>query len=204
MNPAHTYLEQTAQRLGLPLILPPVPAFTPVALTLPWPDSRVDVLYLPIIWTARGPLYGEAIARCGDFYIQPWDLSDSERQGYYQLARATLGDQTPAGVYLLTFEPKQGQTVAVGFTAMPTDAALVSVVVQQPDLFLCHCYAAAGLPVVEVQAWRQGAVCLTQVPAKQALVWPGVIWYPDWIGCWVYPPPTDHAGHPLAALPPLH
>ena len=43
-------------------------------------------LWLPIIWTAQDPIYGEIIGKSGDDYRQPIDLEEIERQPLHQLS----------------------------------------------------------------------------------------------------------------------
>ncbi len=203
MSPALTYWQTLGQHLGVAPSLPDIlPTLAPQLLTLAWPDTQVDTLYLPVIWTLHGPLYGECIAQCGVFYIQPWDLSDEQRQVLYNFAYAALRNQVRTGVYLVTFVAQAGQVYCTGLTAMPAAAALVSTLTQKPDLYYAHLLCQQDWPLVEVQTWRMAAVRLGEFDPKEVLLWPGVIWYPDWIGCWVYPPSISAAGtqHPFADL----
>jgi hypothetical protein len=49
-------------------------------------DDRGD-LWLPVVWTARGPMYGEVIGGVATGrYRQPIHLNDVERQPLYQFA----------------------------------------------------------------------------------------------------------------------
>jgi len=194
VNPAQAHLDHTARQLGLSVPVSVVPDFVPQRLALPWPAPGAARLFLPIVWTARGPLYAEAIAQIEDRWVQPWDLTDATRQTLYALAFQALRGHAQPGVYLLVLEPQAGETLAVGWRPLPDPAALVSVVVQQPDLFLCHCYAVAGWPVVEVQIGQLGAVRLGDFAPTEALAWPGVVWYPGWIGCTA---PALPSGHPF-------
>lgn len=194
MNPAQAYLDYTARQLGLSVPPSVVPDFVPQRLTLPWPAPGAARLFLPIVWTARGPLYAETIAEIADCWVQPWDLTDAMRQILYALAFRGLREHPQPGVYLLVLEPNAGETLAVGWRPMPDPAALVSVVVQRPDLFLCHCYAVARWPVVEVQIGQLGAARLGDFSPSETLTWPGVVWYPGWIGCTA---PALLPGHPF-------
>ena len=47
--------------------------------------------WLPIVWTAKGPLYGELIGQAEDgSYIQPIHVDDAQRQPLYQLGGRLL------------------------------------------------------------------------------------------------------------------
>ncbi|MEO0409896.1 MAG: hypothetical protein AAF289_21350, partial [Cyanobacteria bacterium P01_A01_bin.135] len=103
-------------------------------------------LWLPVVWTAKGPLYGEAIAAKGEDYRQPHHLSDAQRQPLYRLGRKLLSQlHAPPSVYLLQVACNDG-VVFDRLWPFPAAPALASVGVQSPDLFACH--------------WR----CLTQQP----------------------------------------
>lgn len=62
-------------------------------------------LWLPVIWTARGPLYAEVIDRQPDGrYHQPFHLSDRVKQPLYHFAYSLLTDlSAPPAVYLIQF-----------------------------------------------------------------------------------------------------
>jgi len=154
-----------------------------------------------VVWTARGPLYAEAIGQQGDFLFQPWDLRDPQRQVLYAFIYPLLQGSTDWGVYLPTFIPMQGQVQFQGFTPLPSPVLQVSTLTQRPDLLLADHYCRQGLPVVELHLDRRAAVRLGHFDPQTVLVWPGVVWYPDWIGCWVYPPPVEGSGHPFQELP---
>ncbi|HAN46719.1 MAG TPA: hypothetical protein DCQ32_09245 [Cyanobacteria bacterium UBA8156] len=102
--------------------------------------------WLPIIWTARGPLYGEAIAATGSHtYRQPYPLSDRQRQPLYRSAFWLLDHlgATP-GVYLMqiSIDPLQFDRLI----PFPDRPAIASIGVQEPDLFACHWRCITGQP----------------------------------------------------------
>ena len=109
--------------------------------------------WLPVVWTSKGPLYGEAIARSPEgTYYQPYHLSDSQRQPLYRLGQQLLRQLgAPPSVYLL----QVGWSDRLVFDRLwpfPGAPALASLEVQSPDLFTCY--------------WR----CLTQQPIRDLQV----------------------------------
>ena len=119
-------------------------------------------LWLPVVLTAKGPLYGEAIALSEDgSYQQPVHLSDAQRQPLYRLGRWLLGNLTaPPGVYLLqascegSDQTDDYRTVFQQLWPFPAAPALASMGRQSPDLFICH--------------WR----CLTRQPIRDLQIHP--------------------------------
>jgi hypothetical protein len=61
--------------------------------------------WLPVVWTVRGPLYAEVIARQPDGrYHQPCHLSDRVKQPLYHFAYSLLTSlSAPPAVYLIQF-----------------------------------------------------------------------------------------------------
>ncbi|MBD2103794.1 hypothetical protein [Leptolyngbya sp. FACHB-261] len=119
-------------------------------------------LWLPVVWTAKGPLYAEVIGRAGDAYRQPIHLKDEQRQVLYALARHCLlelaakspsSGKTPRvtpGVYLVQFS-LSGTEVQLGqIWPFPAEPALASIGVQSLDLFTCHWYCLTGLPILDL------------------------------------------------------
>lgn len=109
-------------------------------------------LWLPVVWTARGPLYAEAIA-CdttaqGLPYHQPLHLSDRLRQPIYRLAHRVLTAiaATPA-TYLLQWDWQDGEVVFDRLFPFPAVPAIASLGVQAPDLFTCHGLCLMGQPI---------------------------------------------------------
>jgi hypothetical protein len=117
-------------------------------------------LWLPIVWTARGPLYAEVIGLDKathlspvPSYHQPIHLPDAERQPLYRLGHRLLQHlQAPAAVYLMQVEFHQSKLVFDRLIPFPAEPAIASLNVQTPDLFTCH--------------WR----CLTEKPILDLLV----------------------------------
>jgi len=104
--------------------------------------------WLPIIWTAKGPLYSEAIAATGPHtYRQPYPLADRQRQPLYRAAFLLLDHlEAPPGVYLLqiAIDPLQFDRLL----PFPDRPAIASLGVQEPDLFACHWQCLTGQPFV--------------------------------------------------------
>jgi hypothetical protein len=102
-------------------------------------------LWLPLIYTARGLLYGEAIT--GSLpYRQPVQLSDRQRQPLYQMARPILSYlSAPPAVYLLGASYRGDTWLFDRLWPFPAAPALGGT--QQPDLFTCHWYCLTGQPI---------------------------------------------------------
>jgi hypothetical protein len=122
-----------------------------------WVEEKLQVvtgdfdLWLPVVLTAKGPLYGEVIgldASSPHGYRQPVDLSDQQRQPLYRLGFDLLHHlQAPPAVYLIQFGFAQEK---IGFDRLfpfPAAPAVASLGVQEPDLFTCHWYCLTGKPI---------------------------------------------------------
>ncbi|MGF1512336.1 MAG: hypothetical protein ACFB5Z_01380 [Elainellaceae cyanobacterium] len=119
-------------------------------------------LWLPIVLTAKGPLYGEAIGQLdsGNFQ-QPVHLSDAQRQPLYRLGRWLLNDLgVPPAVYLLQMSchesPKEHGVVFDRLWPFPAAPALASLGRQSPDLFTCHWRCLTHQPIRDLQVRPQG------------------------------------------------
>ena len=97
-------------------------------------------LWLPVIWTARGPIYGEAIGLIEpDTYQQPIHLDDIDRQPLYQFGYQLLTQLVaPPATYLIQFSKTDSEIVFDRLFPFPAIPALASIGVQHPDLFECH------------------------------------------------------------------
>ncbi len=104
------------------------------------PVQEGGTYWLPVVLTARGPLYGEVIYQLEDgSYKQPLPLPDRVKQPLFYLARQLLTylQATPA-VYLVQFV-LQGERIAFDrLLPYPAAPAVASRGVQEPDLFTCH------------------------------------------------------------------
>lgn len=105
--------------------------------------------WLPVVWTEKGPLYGEVIGLDSDqSYRQPLHLSDSWRQPLYRLAHRLLKHlQASPSVYLLQFRFSETQIEFDRLWPYPAMPALASVGVQIPDLYTCHWLCLLGKPI---------------------------------------------------------
>lgn len=122
--------------------------------------------WLPVVLTAKGPLYSEVIAfkeesidatfidfasLPGKYYYQPFHLSDTLRQPLYQMAHQLLHFlSAPPATYLVQFGLQANELLFDRLWPFPTAPALASIDVQQPDLFTCHWYCLAARPVLDL------------------------------------------------------
>ncbi len=110
-------------------------------------------LWLPIILTAKGPIYGEVIEE-GHFpnsYLQPVDLTDEIRQPLYQLAYQLINHlQATPSVYLLQFRLSEKELIFDRLWPFPAAPALASLKVQKPNLFTCYWYCLINKPLLDV------------------------------------------------------
>nr|WP_290227893.1 hypothetical protein [Trichocoleus desertorum] len=125
--------------------------------------------WLPIVYTKKGPLYGEVItlgenqesknqvlklpdADLSQFsYCQPLHLSDEWRQPLYKLGYRLLRSlSAPPATYLLQFG-FQGQTICFDrLWPFPAAPAIASLGVQTPDLFACHWRCLTDQPILDL------------------------------------------------------
>lgn len=122
--------------------------------------------WLPIVLTAKGPLYAEVIGVETDTasardrldpglleqrYTQPIHLSDAQRQPLYALGQRLLRSlQAPPAVYLMQFGWR-GETLYFDrLFPFPAAPAIASLNVQMPNLFACHWFCLSGQPVVDL------------------------------------------------------
>jgi len=109
-------------------------------------------LWLPVVLTAKGPLYAEVIGLADDgSYQQPVDLSDVWRQPLYHLAYQLLQVlSAPPTTYLLQFGLPEQDLVFDRLWPFPTTPAIASIGVQEPDLFTCHWLCLTGQPISDL------------------------------------------------------
>lgn len=116
-------------------------------------------LYLPVVLTAKGPLYGEVIATGKNpaSYEQPVDLPDQQRQPLYHLAYELLQFlAAPPAVYLVQFRFQGRDIVFERILPFPAAPAIASLGVQKPNLFTCHWYCLTGQPIVDISIIPSG------------------------------------------------
>ncbi len=117
-------------------------------------------VWLPIVWTSKGPLYGEVIGQTAasharadgtSIYQQPIHLGDRWRQPLYSLGQRLLSRLlAPPAVYLLQFGVDDDQICFDRLFPFPAAPALASLGVQVPDLFTCHWRCLTGQPVLDM------------------------------------------------------
>ena len=114
--------------------------------------------WLPVVWTAKGPLYAEAIGAEADqesgelSYFQPVHLSDVWRQQLYDLAYRLLKlVNAPPATYLIQFGFVGERICFDRLWPFPAAPAIASVGVQVPDLFVCHWFCLTGAPIYDLQ-----------------------------------------------------
>lgn len=122
--------------------------------------------WLPVVLTAKGPLYGEVIGRawkasgeklpddlsvCDLSYYQPFHLSDRLRQRVYQIGQCLLQLlSAPPATYLVQFGFQGSDICFDRLWPFPSAPAIASLGVQKPDLFVCHWYCLTSLPVLDL------------------------------------------------------
>ncbi len=111
--------------------------------------------WLPIVLTAKGPMYGEVIGegQLPNSYEQPVDFPDEKRQSLYRLGYQLLESiSAQTGVYLLQFGFQDERLIFDRLWPFPAAPALASIGVQNPDLYTCH--------------WQ----CLTEKPIRDLVI----------------------------------
>lgn len=116
--------------------------------------------WLPIVLTARGPLYGEVIAQLSpqptaahgaELYYQPLHLPDRWRQSVYRLAQQLLRSLSAIpSVYLMQFGFQQNRVLFDRLFPFPVAPAIASLGVQTPDLFTCHWHCLSHQPIYDL------------------------------------------------------
>ena len=111
-------------------------------------------LWLPVVWTADGPLYGEVIGEgvMPNAYEQPVELADNLRQALYSLASQCLEAlEAPPSVYLLQFSVIEQEIVFDRLWPFPAAPAIASLGVQSPDLYSCHWQCLTDQAIADIQ-----------------------------------------------------
>jgi hypothetical protein len=117
-------------------------------------DYWLGDLWLPIVLTAKGPLYSEVIGEgeVPNSFQQPFDLLDKLRQSLYRLAYELLIYlKAPPAVYLLQFGLRDRNIVFDRLWPFPAAPAIASIGVQQPDLFACHWFCLTNRPISDLK-----------------------------------------------------
>lgn len=122
--------------------------------------------WLPIVLTAKGPLYAEVIGKVtgkpeasealasqskSAGYVQPIHLTDAQRQPLYELGYRLLRSlQAIPSVYLMQFGFKGQEFWFDRLLPFPAEPAIASLYVQQPNLLTCHWRCLANQPLREL------------------------------------------------------
>lgn len=118
-------------------------------------------LWLPIVHTAKGPLYAEVIGQTNSVspqgsatktsYCQPIHLSDEWRQPLYELGFRLLKTlNAPPAVYLMQFRITDQTLYFDRLLPFPDLPAIASLGSQTPNLFLCHWRCLIGKPIYDL------------------------------------------------------
>lgn len=116
-------------------------------------DSWLGDLWLPIVLTHKGPLYGEVIGEGAipNSYQQPIDLTDDLRQPLYYLAHQLLENlSAPPSVYLLQFSLLGKDIVFDRLWPFPAAPAIASIKVQNPNLYACYWHCLTNQPILDL------------------------------------------------------
>jgi hypothetical protein len=111
-------------------------------------------LWLPVIWTAKDPIYGDVIGESdGDNYRQPIQFDNLDRQPLYQFGSQLLTQLTaPPATYLVQFSKTETEIIFDRLFPFPATPALASIGGAQPDLFDCHWRCITGQSILDVYA----------------------------------------------------
>jgi len=131
--------------------------------------------WLPIVLTAKGALYAEAIGAeaarseaASPSFFQPLHLSDRWRQPLYRLGQRLLRSlSAPPATYLIQFG-FQGDTICFDrLLPFPASPAIASLGVQSPDLFTCHWLCMTHQPILDLKISSNAAYRVCE-PASEA------------------------------------
>ena len=107
--------------------------------------------WLPIVLTAKGPLYAEVIGLKDNKYYQPIHVDDAVRQKLYQMGwQLLLKLNAPPATYLVQFGLEGKDIYFDRLLPFPGEAATASIGIESPDLFACHWRCLMGLPLFEL------------------------------------------------------
>ncbi|NJL36460.1 MAG: hypothetical protein HC899_06595 [Leptolyngbyaceae cyanobacterium SM1_4_3] len=131
--------------------------------------------WLPIVLTAKGALYAEAIgveaaseAAASPTFFQPLHLSDRWRQPLYRLGQRLLRSlSAPPATYLIQFGFQGEATYFDRLLPFPAAPAIASLGVQSPDLFACHWLCITNQPILDLTISSNAAYRVCE-PASEA------------------------------------
>lgn len=111
-------------------------------------------MWLPVIWTAEDPIYGAVIGTTTPSQDPTlMHIDDVDRQPLHQFGYQLLTHlAAPPATYLIQFSQSGSEVVFDRLFPFPAAPALVSVNVQQPDLFACHWRCISKRSIVDVSA----------------------------------------------------
>lgn len=115
-------------------------------------------LWLPIIATEKGIVYGEVIGEgeIPNSYQQPVDFPDNWRQPLYRLGYSLLQSiNALPSVYLLQFKMLDQEIIFDRLWPFPATPAVASIDIQQPDLFTCHWHCLSAQPFFDIKIFPQ-------------------------------------------------
>ena len=109
-------------------------------------------LWLPIVLTAKGALYGEVIRSVDALsYCQPFHFGDRDRQPLYELGQRLLKlVSAPPSTYLMQFGFAGDRVCFDRLFPFPAAPAAASLNVQLPDLFTCHWHCLTDTPILDL------------------------------------------------------
>lgn len=113
-------------------------------------NFRTGDMWLPIAYSDRGIVYGDAIAEGAipNDYQQPLHLSKKVYKSLYRLADKLLESLSAIpSVYLLQFSLLGQEVVFDRLWPFPAAPALASLRSPKPDLFACHWSCLTGKPI---------------------------------------------------------
>lgn len=117
-------------------------------------ETGLGDLWLPIIWTAKKPLYAEVIGEgvMPNAYQQPVKLEQKTCKSLHSLADQLLTAlSAPPSVYLLQFRLSvEKQVIFDRLWPFPAAPAIASLQSQQLDLFACYWRCLTNQPLLDL------------------------------------------------------
>ncbi|MDV2999149.1 MAG: hypothetical protein N5P05_000755 [Chroococcopsis gigantea SAG 12.99] len=116
-------------------------------------ESWLGDLWLPIVLTKKGPLYGEVIGEgmIPNSYTQPAEIDAEIKAHLYHLSYKLLDNlkATPS-VYLLQFGLAGKEIIFDRLWPFPATPAIASLGVQKPDLYACYWGTLTNQPIADL------------------------------------------------------
>ncbi len=116
-------------------------------------ESWLGDLWLPIVLTKKGTLYGEVIGEgmIPNSYAQPAEISNDIKDTLYYLGYQLLENlAAPPSVYLLQFGLAGKEIIFDRLWPFPATPAIASLRVQKPDLYACYWRCLTNQPIVDL------------------------------------------------------